>query len=377
MVSNCRRILLLYAICLIFLAVGGILNLYFLPGKEEVVIVAEKEGVTGNINFTIEKMQRSSNDEESSYNNKNNSLRTAMFSDPSCPFDARGVPSRLLPGDLPGYTGWPRRPSLTLPNYSIISVGSFPVEDDTLISEDKLVHRIADDSAIGSLWSVVVHCPTKECQDSSPAFYARSYGPAIITGDIRTFRVSPVGTGSSEAQNNDVGYEVQFRYRIPGSYIVELVLESEDAIPLSNFPRKLTDGLKRSISWEPTYRGWLMPGFPLQIEVIDSGSREMSSLHNTSKRWCSAEEIVSDTTGQWVVTGRYDQKVKDVDQGNAIIGNSMLRGYRNGLNSIGACTKYMMGSNCELLPTESLGSGKRVENIFLSQCMKDANVIAR
>ena len=341
MVNNCTNHRLPYAVFLVFVvAVGSILNIHFLHSSEKVVVVAGKASSEAHTHSL-----------------------SAILPDLSCPFDAH-VPSMLLPGDLPGYTGWPRQPSLTLPNYSIISIGGVSVVHDSSIPEDKLVHHIAD-STIGSIWSVVVYCPTKECQDSSPAFYARSYGPAIITGDIRTVRISPVG---SEDKNN-VAYEVQFRYRFPGNYIVELVLESEDAIPLSNFPRKMAGGLQDMR--EPTYKGWMMPGFPLQIEAIDSTSRENSSLH-PSKRWCSAEEIVADTTGQWVVTGRYDQKLRDSGKNSTLIGSSMLRGYQSGFNSIGACTKYVLGSNCELLSTESLGSRKEMENA-LSQCMMDAN----
>uniref|UniRef100_A0A7S2K0F5 Uncharacterized protein n=1 Tax=Leptocylindrus danicus TaxID=163516 RepID=A0A7S2K0F5_9STRA len=370
MFYDCNRTRWLYGICLLlYLVVGCIVNFYYLRGgAEDIIAIAEKDDVPSRRKFPDNEKAQQMNNDETQNNTNPNKNRADMYSssiyDPTCPFVAR-KPASLLPGDLPGYTGWPRRVSLTVADYSIVSIEGFTVENNS-VPKDKLVHHITDSKA-GSLWSVLVHCPTKECRDSSPAFYARSYGPAIITGDIRSSRKHASVLGSED--ENNVDYEVQFRYKIPGKYIVELVLESEDAVTLSNFPRLNNE-------WEPTYEGWLLPGFPLQIEVVDSDTRD-ASLSHASNRWCSAGEIVADTNGQWVVTGRYDQKMRDSGQIKDFgfrNGDSMLRGYREGYSSSGFCTKYFMGSNCELLPAESLMSGKMFENNTLSQCLADASV---
>jgi hypothetical protein len=76
-------------------------------------------------------------------------------------------------------------------------------------------------------------------------FYARAYGPAIVTGHITVATVemyNPSVRGRNETeigqlQQSFVGYEVSFYFRYPGMYTVEVVLEQGSSWSLFKYPR--------------------------------------------------------------------------------------------------------------------------------------------
>jgi len=218
---------------------------------------------------------------------------------------SRDGPS-LRPGDLPGYTGW-LRPSSSLAGYfSVVRVEERPAR-------------------IGSNWTIRVECHHPEGRQSGGSlFYVRAYGPAILPGVVHDYRN---GT-----------YDVSVAFFDPGTYQLEIVLTFSKPTPFEKLP----------VHGPPSYEGFLLPGFPMEIVVPFEKSRElsppkkvcgMSDLLFTNKR--SAIEM-----GRWLVT----KKITELN----FTSNKPLRradaflGYETGTNSIGFQADYYP-LNCSLI----------------------------
>jgi hypothetical protein len=112
----------------------------------------------------------------------------------------------LVPGELPGYTGWARLEQTLAGSFQIT-----PRQHKTAV-------------VVGNEWNVTVqNCQHNTTGSQHAQFYARAYGPAVLAGNIHEI-------------NNTV-YTISFLPMDPGSYHVEVVhisseMPSWDAFPL-------------------------------------------------------------------------------------------------------------------------------------------------
>jgi hypothetical protein len=156
----------------------------------------------------------------------------------------------LRPGDLPGYTGW-ARPSNTV-------AGSFVMP-----------HYNGDAGRIQQNWTCTVHCHHAACAAGGSLFFVRAYGPAILPG-----LVTDHGNGT---------YDVTFLPFDQGIYTVEVVLAFSSHPAWSDFP----------VQHEPAYEGYLLPGFPLQVNVVD---QQQEKNNNNSKKLAPLTAMSSSKT---------------------------------------------------------------------------------
>lgn len=209
----------------------------------------------------------------------------------------------LVPGELPGYTGWARL-EYTLAGY---------------------FHLVSHDAAavVGTEWTVTIEC--MQCRDGNAHFYARAYGPAVLAGRVRP------------AHHEHV-YEIRFLPMDPGSYTVEVVLVSSGAPSWDEFP--IVAGQ------EPSYEGFLLPGFPVQLQV------EPSSVNTIlSNRSCTLLDLYSESAeseyykARWVVVDKLSHRNHVVSTNASQRVN--LREYRSGRQSLGIFMDYRH-VNCTL-----------------------------
>lgn len=150
----------------------------------------------------------------------------------------------LVPGELPGYTGWARLEQTLAGSFQIT-----PRQHKTVIIRNK--------------WNVTVQC--LNCQhnitgDQHAQFYARAYSPAVLAGNTHEI-------------NNTV-YTIGFLPMDPGLYHVEVVLVSSEMPSWNVFLLSLKQE-------EPTYEGFLLQDFPLQLQVLPSPFIPQTSLNQS------------------------------------------------------------------------------------------------
>lgn len=215
----------------------------------------------------------------------------------------------LVPGELPGYTGWAR-------------------PEQTFAGFFQIMSQKPADPLVGEEWKVTLRCT--ECGDSSDAqFYARAYGPAVLAGNVNA-----AGNGT---------YTVGFVPMDPGSYTVEVVLVSSGAPLWNDFP---------VVGQEPSYEGYLLPGFPIQLQVAP---RTTSFVPRT----CSFKDFMSETSdsaysrARWVVVDKVAHR-KHVMATNASSIVS-LEGYRSAHNALGIFMDYRL-QHCSSLSFPETGT---------------------
>ena len=222
----------------------------------------------------------------------------------------------LVPGELPGYTGWAR-------------------PEQTFAGFFQIVSQKPADPLVGDEWTMTLRCT--ECGDSSNAqFYARAYGPAVLAGNVK-------------AAENDT-YTVGFVPIDPGSYTVEVVLVSSGAPPWNDFP---------VVGHEPSYEGYLLPGFPLQLQV--------APRKTTIVPWiCSFKDLISETSdsayykARWVVVDKVAYR-KHVIATNASSSVS-LGGYRSSHNALGIFMDYRL-QHCSFLTFPEMSAALTTCNV--------------
>jgi hypothetical protein len=122
----------------------------------------------------------------------------------------------------------------------------------------------------------------------------------------------------------------------PGSYTVEVVLVSSDAPLWNDFP---------VVGQEPSYEGYLLPGFPIQLQVAP---RKTSFVPRT----CFFKDFMSETSdsayhkARWVVVDKVAHG-KHVMVTNASSRVS-LEGYRSAHNALGIFMDYRL-QHCSFL----------------------------
>ena len=234
----------------------------------------------------------------------------------------------LVPGELPGYTGW-ARPEKTLARYFFASS----------LSTQEL--------RVGEEFFVRVQCQGHEdCSKGNALFFLRAYGPSVIPG-IATSE----GNGA---------YRMHFVPMDSGSYTVEVVLTFSSHPPFDIFPLPGDED-------EPAYEGYLLPGFPLQIFVRDPSNIDNSEDATGSpsgKTLCSTDDLTESSSSSAVYKARWKVKSKSNQPGytSPSIDTPTVTqsGYTHLRNSLGIEMNYEYTSDCILLPRSAFA--KREEN---------------
>lgn len=254
----------------------------------------------------------------------------------------------LFPGDLPGYTGW-ARPSRTLALHCSI--------DD-------------DSSAIAFHYPTLTLRITCHADHSHSLFDARAFGPSLVAGRVTKLN------GKSDSSSSS--YTAQFDLWESGRFTVEVVMAYSNitAKPFSSYPLGPN-------TTEPAYEGYLLPGFPLTVDVKSAvsttaanslvGTTASKSLGGLGLKLCFYPHvIINATTGTslWQQQQQQPHPVAyhwntqelgrwKVVQRNGLtdIGNSSfdtddkqevsLSGYQTGLNSLGFQMDYFF-QECNL-----------------------------
>ena len=233
----------------------------------------------------------------------NISTRTTMLVE-----DTDSAAVALLPGELPGgYTGWVRL-------------------EHTLAGSFRITSRDPNTAVVGQEWNVTIACQTCHPHNKSAHFYARAYGPAVLAGIIRP------------KKDSNAAYTVSFLPMDAGVYTVEVVLVSSGAPSWEDFP--IVIGRQ-----EPSYEGFLLPNFPLQLYVVDS------SVSRIPQRNCTVQDLFSQTTksayqkARWVVVDKVSHSSHVLSTNASQKAN--LQDYRAGRQSLGIFMDYRY-SKCVL-----------------------------
>jgi hypothetical protein len=226
------------------------------------------------------------------------------------------------PGELPGYTGWPRQAT-------------------SLAVSFEIVHPCNVNSIVGTNWTCSVHCSHEACHQGGSLFYLRAYGPAILPGLVEDHRN---GT-----------YDFTFLPLDKGGYTVEVVLTFSHPPPFSAFPlEKFT---------EPVYESYMLPGFPLLVSVGYGSSHSAISFPAEPPPMCTKSDILESGPYSAVENGRWVVKEKMIERSFSLSNhfhNVSLDGYQRGDNSLGFHMEYRP-TKCSLLDETTLKDGQTLE----------------
>jgi hypothetical protein len=278
---------------------------------------------------------------------------------------AFGNPMALTPGELPGYTGW-ARPEWTLAGF--FSIQQPPATTTTTVQPAP--HFV---TVMGESFSILVECQGHDdCSKASSLFYLRAYGPAVLPGRVVVVDAIQEMTRQKQTTQEDMvtgsRYEFQFRPMDSGVYTVEAVLTFSNPPPLDLFPLP-------AIYEQPVYEGYLLPGFPLQVVVLEAPAttatapaflEESSSPQpsSTEQRYCTRAELTETSSfsavskARWKVTSKpngagYTSKTltRQKEQQQQQLQTISEDGYKQGIHSIGIQMAYTYYSPaCDIVP---------------------------
>ncbi|CAJ1967057.1 unnamed protein product [Cylindrotheca closterium] len=225
----------------------------------------------------------------------------------------------LVPGELPGYSGWAR-------------------SEETLAGYFSITGHSATELKVGDEFQVSMQCKGhKDCVKGHSLFFLRAYGPSVISGVTMT---------KDEGQ-----YEMVFRPLDSGMYTVEVVLSFSSPPPFDSFP--LSPGVS-----EPAYEGYLLPGFPIRIDVGDSKGRG----EEAAVPLCTFRQLEETSSNSALSKARWrvDSKTNGIGYTSSADGTKVSEeGYKKNKNSIGIQMSYDYSPSCALLtsrPFEKQGS---------------------
>jgi len=221
----------------------------------------------------------------------------------------------LLPGELPGYTGWFRPSSTLAQHFRIVSVDG-PV------------------TKLGTNWTVRIQCdppPSSSSDDDDGQqhqrngggsfFYVRAYGRSILPGVVDDYRN---GT-----------YDVTILPFDAGVYQLEVVLT------FSKPPRSLWE---LPVQDEVAYEGYLLPGFPIELNIHPpTGKEAVAASFPPPKRLCEIPELLETSrrsaveSGRWLVTSKITEQPYSSDIAHH---NATFLGYQVGTHSLGFQAEY-------------------------------------
>ena len=210
----------------------------------------------------------------------------------------------------------------------------------------------------GQEFHVDVRCSHVSCigkGNASTEFYLRAYGPSVLTGIAKRLDDMDDNIDSKGPARK---YRLSYHPLDAGSYTVEAVVAFSAPPPMESLPlggKGDDDGGDVEGEEEPGYEGYLLQGFPLQLEVLPSSSAAAKGLlegdGGDHLRTCtidqlptygSGSEAVEDANilakGRWVVT----EKVRDPNymEHTADPHHASLDGYQHGYNSLGIKMEY-------------------------------------
>ncbi|KAL7559403.1 hypothetical protein ACA910_008023 [Epithemia clementina (nom. ined.)] len=253
----------------------------------------------------------------------------------------------ILPGELPGYTGWARPVHSLVDHYRLDRV-----------SPSSSTRR----RRVGQAVRIVVTCPVRQCAHGGAWFYTRAYGPALLPATTLDH-----GNGT---------YTFSIYPHDPGMYHVEIVLAFSKTINMTQVPMDGRLG-------EPSFEGFLLPGFPISFAVVDddnnnnnnknNGAKTTNKVPGPAKKICHSNQILqrSDdyplTFARWVVTSRtrhnaFSLRDLMVPKGTnpnkkltslAKYENISLEGYQYSDNSVGFHMDYVPNS-CDIQSLSNL-----------------------
>jgi hypothetical protein len=241
----------------------------------------------------------------------------------------------ILPGELPGYTGW-SRPATTLAHHF------------------EIVHMSSTSPVVGQNWTVTLHCRHPKARSGTAQFYVRAYGPSVLPGRV------------TDHQNGTYDFTI-----LPfdaGVYHMEVVLVFSFPPAWENLP---------TLS-KPGYEGYLLPGFPIELDVgapdpdLKSLVLKPSSGRSKSKirRLCNMSELTETSTYSAMETGRWMVVKKNVDLPYSVYREPSFSGYQNGDNSLGIQMEYVPVHDCETLTEEEAFDEDTLFTVFNMTSLK-------
>jgi hypothetical protein len=173
----------------------------------------------------------------------------------------------ILPHELPGYTGWARPLYTLVDNFAILGFS-------------------ASVATAGHEWSVKVACQHHvQCRRGGALFYVRAYGRSLLPG-----RVVDHANGR---------YTITILPHDVGRYTLEVVLTISKKPDWEELPLKGRPG-------EPSYEGYLLPGFPLSFSVVEPKVKQKSTKSAPLVLpLCRAQELLETSTDSALSTGRW------------------------------------------------------------------------
>ena len=209
-------------------------------------------------------------------------------------------------GDLPGYTGWARPVVTTAAWYEVTTELNV--------------------ATTGMPFVYTIHCRHQGCRALEALFDTRAYGPAIITGTV-------------ESHHNG-SYTLTMIFHDPGEYVVEIVLAFSHVAPLATFPSKI----------EPLYEGYLLPGLPTTIRVLDKADTSENVPTSVNRRpFCRSQDFSEANTTSTLQKTRW--KVTKRNRGTGGVPNPTVNTtfdeYKYGAGSIGFAADYVH-RDCDL-----------------------------
>jgi hypothetical protein len=218
----------------------------------------------------------------------------------------------ISPGELPGYTGWSRTAS-------------------TLAHFFDIIHYSSSAPVMGQNWTVTLRCRHPRGRSGGAHFYVRAYGPSVLPG-----RVTDRRNGT---------YDFTILPFDAGVYHMEVVVVFSLPPAWESFP----------VDRPPGYEGYLLPGFPIELDVgAATLSTPSSSGTGRSKfsRLCNMSELMETSTSSAVETGRWKVIKKNVDLPYRGYREPTFKGYKTGENSVGIQMEYVSVHDCEILTQE-------------------------
>ena len=205
----------------------------------------------------------------------------------------------------------------------------------------------------------------EDCSSNSNGsyFYLRAYGPSVISGLV-------IASSNDDYRRKGEGqqsYTMSFLPMDPGRYTVEVVLTFSNPPPFNKFPLPSSEN-------EPPYEGYLLPGFPLQIQVMDmktSNTKSKPIDNKLNKQWCTSDQLTVSTSTEALKNYRWKVAGKSNTPDHIAMATKEIseEGYKQGINSLGIHMDYRHLSDCVLLPHIALNKQHGDQHPFHSnQC---------
>lgn len=311
---------------------------------------ASSDGVPSPDSWKKESLQRSSK-----------KLTTTYIETSSSLFDAQDVGSVIREDELPGYTGW-ARPFSTLTHY--------------FVPHDKKTNPLRQSTP----FITSVTCQGHDlCSSGGSLFYLRAYGPALLTGTVHDHNN---GTYTFAILPHDVGV-----------YKLEAVLTFSHPPKFEDLPVPFTGSTP-----EVAYEGYMLPGFPLEFEVVPADILDRFDSLTVSQRLkleadhrrqlqeiefpkCKAHDFVENSVTSPLEKARWVLKQKPrfhphntfkmVSNYSSEV-NISLANYQTSETSVGFTMDYQY-TNCTIDSLEELTNNKRWEQAVNSSKRKVNN----